>query len=213
MSKAFTRESEPDDLDEEGNGNGLPSLPSGTKNYITPEGHKRLMDEFLWLMNRERPQVTATVSWAAANGDRSENADYIYGKKRLREIDRRIRFLTRRLDMAEIIDPSMPREDESRIFFGATVTYINEKGEEKTVSIVGVNEIDTTRGYISWVSPLARTLLKAREGDVVTLHAPGGTEELEILEVRYQAIPMEPFGMGSGMEKTMANPGENSNPQ
>ncbi len=213
MSKAFTRESEPDDLDEEGNGNGLPSLPSGTKNYITPEGHKRLMDEFLWLMNRERPQVTATVSWAAANGDRSENADYIYGKKRLREIDRRIRFLTRRLDMAEIIDPSMLREDESRIFFGATVTYINEKGEEKTVSIVGVNEIDTTRGYISWVSPLARTLLKAREGDVVTLHAPGGTEELEILEVRYQAIPMEPFGMGSGMEKTMANPGENSNPQ
>ncbi|SDZ97522.1 transcription elongation factor GreB [Nitrosospira multiformis] len=213
MSKAFTRESESDDLDEEGNGNGLPSLPSGSKNYITPEGHKRLMDEFLWLMNRERPQVTATVSWAAANGDRSENADYIYGKKRLREIDRRIRFLTRRLDMAEIIDPSMPREDESRIFFGATVTYINEKGEEKIVSIVGVNEIDTTRGYISWVSPLARTLLKAREGDVVTLHAPGGTEELEILEVRYQAIPMEPFGMGSGMEKTMANPGENSNPQ
>ncbi|ABB75166.1 transcription elongation factor GreB [Nitrosospira multiformis ATCC 25196] len=213
MSKAFTRESESDDLDEEGNGNGLPSLPSGSKNYITPEGHKRLMDEFLWLMNRERPQVTATVSWAAANGDRSENADYIYGKKRLREIDRRIRFLTRRLDMAEIIDPSMPREDESRIFFGATVTYINEKGEEKIVSIVGVNEIDTTRGYISWVSPLARTLLKAREGDVVTLHAPGGTEELEILEVRYQAIPMEPFRMGSGMEKTMANPGENPNPQ
>ncbi|MCC2682353.1 MAG: GreA/GreB family elongation factor [Nitrosospira multiformis] len=213
MSKAFTRESESDDLDEEGNGNALPSLPSGAKNYITPEGHKRLMDEFLWLMNRERPQVTATVSWAAANGDRSENADYIYGKKRLREIDRRIRFLTKRLDMAEIIDPSMPREDETQIFFGATVTYANEKGEEKTVSIVGVNEIDTTRGYISWVSPLARTLIKAREGDVVTLHAPGGTEELEILEVRYQAIPMEPFGMGSGTERTMVNPVENSNPQ
>lgn len=213
MSKAFTRESEPDDLDEEGNGNALPSLPSGAKNYITPEGHKRLMDEFLWLMNRERPQVTATVSWAAANGDRSENADYIYGKKRLREIDRRIRFLTKRLDMAEIIDPSMPREDESRIFFGATVTYVNERGEEKTVSIVGVNEIDTTRGYISWVSPLARTLIKAREGDVVTLHAPGGTEELEILEVRYQAIPMEPFGMGSGTERTMVKPVENPNPQ
>ena len=213
MSKAFTRESEPDDLDEEGNGNALPSLPSGAKNYITPEGHKRLMDEFLWLMNRERPQVTATVSWAAANGDRSENADYIYGKKRLREIDRRIRFLTKRLDMAEIIDPSMPREDESRIFFGATVTYVNEKGEEKTVSIVGVNEIDTTRGYISWVSPLARTLIKAREGDVVTLHAPGGTEELEILEVRYQAIPMEPFGMGSGMGRAMAGSADNFTPQ
>ena len=198
MSKAFTRENEPDDLDEEDNGDALPSLPSGAKNYITPQGHKRLMDEFLWLMNRERPQVTATVSWAAANGDRSENGDYIYGKKRLREIDRRIRFLTRRLDMAEIIDPSMPREDETRVFFGATVTYANQKGEEKTVSIVGVNEIDTTRGYISWVSPLARTLIKAREGDVVTLHAPGGTEELEILEVRYQAIPMEPFGNGEG---------------
>ena len=198
MSKAFTRESEPDDLDEEGNGDALLSLPSGTKNYITPEGHKRLMDEFLWLMNRERPQVTATVSWAAANGDRSENADYIYGKKRLREIDRRIRFLTKRLDIAEIIDPVVPREDEMQVFFGATVTYANEKGEEKTVSIVGVNEIDTTRGYISWVSPLARTLMKAREGDVVILHAPGGTEELEILEVKYQPIPMEPFGNGFG---------------
>ena len=213
MSKAFTRESEPDDLDEEGNGDALPSLPSATKNYITPQGHKRLMDEFLWLMNRERPQVTATVSWAAANGDRSENADYIYGKKRLREIDRRIRFLTRRLDMAEIIDPSMPREDETRIFFGATVTYANEKGEEKTVSIVGVNEIDTTRGYISWISPLARTLIKAREGDVVTLHAPGGTEELEILEVRYQAIPMEPFGMGSETGRAMAGSAADSTPQ
>src|SRR5688500_3237928 len=209
MSKAFIRESEPDDLEEEGNGDVLPSLPSGTKNYITPEGHKRLMDEFLWLMNRERPQVTATVSWAAANGDRSENADYIYGKKRLREIDRRIRFLTKRLDMAEIIDPSMPREDETRIFFGATVTYANEKGEEKTVSIVGVNEIDTTRGYISWVSPLARTLIKAREGDVVTLHAPGGTEELEILEVRYQTIPMDPYRNG----RAIADPDDDSNPQ
>jgi transcription elongation factor GreB len=209
MSKAFTRESEPDDLDEEGNGDALPSLPSGTKNYITPEGHKRLMDEFLWLMNKERPQVTATVSWAAANGDRSENADYIYGKKRLREIDRRIRFLTKRLDMAEIIDPAMPREDETQIFFGATVTYANEKGDEKTVSIVGVNEIDTSRGYISWVSPLARTLIKAREGDVVTLHAPGGTEELEILEVRYQTILMEPFGNG----RAMASPADHSNPQ
>ena len=205
MSKAFTREMERDNDLEEEVANGLPPLPTGSKNYITPEGHKRLMDEFLWLMNKERPQVTATVAWAAANGDRSENADYIYGKKRLREIDRRIRFLTKRLDMAEIIDPAMPREDETQIFFGATVTYANGKGEEKTVSIVGVDEIDTSRGYISWISPLARTLIKAREGDVVTLHAPGGTEELEILEVRYQAIPMEPFGNGVGDDRSTDN--------
>lgn len=196
MSKAFTKETERDNDLEEELANGMLPLPTGSKNYITPEGHKRLMDEFLWLMNKERPQVTATVAWAAANGDRSENADYIYGKKRLREIDRRIRFLTKRLDIAEVIDPAAPREDETQIFFGATVTYANQRGEEKSVSIVGVDEIDTSRGYISWVSPLARTLIKAREGDVVTLHAPGGTEELEILEVRYQRIPLEPFGDG-----------------
>ena len=205
MSKAFTREKERDNDLEEEVANGMPPLPTGSKNYITPEGHKRLMDEFQWLMNKERPQVTATVAWAAANGDRSENADYIYGKKRLREIDRRIRFLTKRLDMAEVIDPAAPREDETRIFFGATVTYANQKGEEKTVSIVGVDEIDTSRGYISWVSPLARALIKAREGDVVTLHAPGGTEELEILEVRYQTIPMEPFGNGVGDDRPTDN--------
>jgi transcription elongation factor GreB len=151
------------------------------------------MDEFLWLMNKERPRVTAAVAWAAANGDRSENADYIYGKKRLREIDRRIRFLTKRLDTAEIVDPTAPREDLERVFFGATVTFVNQKGEEKMVSIVGTDEIDTSRGYISWVSPMARTLLKAREGDVVTLHAPGGIEELEILEVKYQPIAITPF--------------------
>ena len=133
-------------------------------------------------------------AWAAANGDRSENADYIYGKKRLREIDRRIRFLTRRLDIAEVVDPAARRDDEERIFFGATVTFANRKGEEKTISIVGVDEIDTSRGYISWVSPMARALIKAREGDVVTLHAPAGTEDLEILEVKYRMIPMEPFG-------------------
>ena len=192
MNKAFTKETEPiEDLDEEEVVN---PLPAGSRNYITPGGHARLMDEFLWLMNKERPQVTATVSWAAGNGDRSENGDYIYGKKRLREIDRRIRFLTRRLDIAEIVDPAAPREDETRIFFGATVTLVNLKGEEKTVSIVGVDEIDTSRGYISWISPMARALIKAREDDVVTLHAPGGTEELEILEVKYQTIPMESFG-------------------
>lgn len=196
MSKAFTREPESDSsLDDEEADASLSrsSIPPGSKNYITPGGHKRLMDEFLWLMNKERPRVTATVAWAAANGDRSENADYIYGKKRLREIDRRIRFLTRRLDMAEIVDPAAPREDLERIFFGATVTFANRRGEEKTVSIVGTDEIDTSRGYISWISPLACALIKAREGDVVTLHAPGGIEELEILEVKYQVIPVSPF--------------------
>lgn len=207
MSKAFTRETESDnDPGEEKAASSSPPLPTGSKNYITPGGHKRLMDEFLWLMNKERPNVTATVSWAAANGDRSENADYIYGKKRLREIDRRIRFLTKRLDIAEVVDPAAPRENDNQIFFGATVTFANRKGEEKTVSIVGVDEIDTSRGYISWVSPLARALIKAREGDVVTLHAPGGTEELEILEVEYRTIPMEPFGETGGAEVDRANP-------
>jgi transcription elongation factor GreB len=205
MSKAFTREAEPaDDLEEELIDT-LSSLPAGSRNYITPGGHARLLDEFQWLMNKERPHVTATVSWAASNGDRSENADYIYGKKRLREIDRRIRFLTKRLDMAEIVDPAAPRDDETRIFFGATVTFANEKGEEKTVAIVGVDEIDTSKAYISWISPMARALIKAREGDMVTLHAPGGTEELEILEVRYQMIPMEPFGKKDEAEVGAAN--------
>ncbi len=202
MNKAFIKETEPiDDLGEEEVAN---PLPAGSRNYITPGGHARLMDEFLWLMNKERPQVTATVSWAAGNGDRSENGDYIYGKKRLREIDRRIRFLTKRLDMAEVVDPAVPREDEKRIFFGATVTFAHQTGEEKTVSIVGVDEIDTTKGYISWISPMARALIKAREGDVVTLHAPGGTEELEVLDVKYQTIPMELFGqpVDAGNEQT-----------
>ena len=205
MSKAFTKETEPaDDLEEEVIVTPS-SLPAGSRNYITPCGHARLMDEFQWLMNKERPHVTATVSWAASNGDRSENADYIYGKKRLREIDRRIRFLTKRLDMAEIVDPAAPRDDETRIFFGATVTFANEKGDEKTVAIVGVDEIDTSKAYISWISPMARALIKAREGDVVTLHAPGGTEELEILEVRYQTIPMEPFGKADEAEVVAAD--------
>jgi transcription elongation factor GreB len=193
MSKAFTREEDQVPDERETNDPALLALPAGSRNYITPRGHARLMDEFLWLMNKERPRVTATVSWAASNGDRSENADYIYGKKRLREIDRRIRFLTKRLDIAEVIDPAASREDSERIFFGATVTVANQKGEERRVSIVGVDEIDTTKGYISWISPMARTLIKAREGDVVMLHAPGGVEELEILEVRYEAIDMEPF--------------------
>lgn len=191
MNKAFIKETEGIDDPEEDTGVDL--LPSSSKNYITPGGYTRLMDEFLWLMNKERPQMTATVSWAAGNGDRSENGDYIYGKKRLREIDRRIRFLTKRLDMAEVVNPATLREDETQIFFGATVTYSNLAGEEKTVSIVGVDEVDTTRGYISWISPMARALIKAEEGDTVTLRAPGGVEELEVLAVKYQLIPMDPF--------------------
>jgi transcription elongation factor GreB len=218
MSKAFVKESDWDDdpdMEESGSAASSLPLPSGSRNYITPVGHERLMDEFLWLMNKERPRVTATVSWAAGNGDRSENGDYIYGKKRLREIDRRIRFLTRRLDMAEIIDPAAPREDESRVFFGATVRFANQSGEEKTVSIVGVDEIDTARGYISWVSPVARALIKAREGDVVTLHAPAGVEELEIMEVKYQPVPMTPFAPSdsqSGESQSRMAPGEPTAP-
>jgi transcription elongation factor GreB len=190
MNKAFTREAE---QDEELESEGASPLPAGSKNYITPGGHGRLMAEFLWLMDKERPQVTAIVSWAAGNGDRSENGDYIYGKKRLREIDKRIHFLTKRMEIAEVVDPATPRDDETQIFFGATVTFASQKGGKKTVSIVGVDEIDTGRGYISWISPMARALIKAREGDTVTLRAPGGAEELEILEVKYQAIPVAPF--------------------
>ena len=190
MSKAFTREV---DQDEALEGEGASPLPAGSKNYITPGGHARLMEEFLWLMDKERPQVTSIVSWAAGTGDRSENGDYLYGKKRLREIDKRIRFLTKRMEIAEVVDPATPRDDEKQIFFGATVTFANKKREEKTVSIVGVDEIDTSRGYISWISPMARALIKAWEGDTVTLRAPGGVEELGILEVKYQAIPVEAF--------------------
>ncbi len=191
MSKAFTRETEQDpDDDLEA---GAPPIPAGAKNYITPRGQRRLLDELKWLLDSERPEVTATVSWAAKNGDRSENGDYLYGKKRLREIDRRIRFLNKRLDAAEVVDPRQPREDASHIFFGATVTVLHADGREQTVSIVGVDEIDTARGYISWISPLARCLIKAREGDTVQLHAPGGNEPLEIIEVRYEDIAMPAF--------------------
>jgi transcription elongation factor GreB len=193
MSKAFTKETDNDDDDDlEG---GLPPLPAGAKNYITPGGHRRLKEELTYLLNKERPVVTSAVSWAAKNGDRSENADYQYGKKRLREIDRRIRFLTKRLDNAEIVDPAAPREDEvaERVFFGATVTYANEAGDEKTITIVGVDELDLSRGHITWISPLARTLMKARVGDTVVLRAPGGEEDLEIVEVRYEGIEVESF--------------------
>lgn len=163
------------------------------KNYITPGGHARLTDEFLWLMNKERPEITAIVSWAAGNGDRSENGDYIYGKKRLREIDRRIHYLTKRLDIAEIIDPTIPREDETQIFFGATVTFSDSNGQTETISIVGVDEINTTKGSISWVSPMAKALIKSRQGDIVSLLTPAGVKEIEILTVQYREISSELF--------------------
>ena len=187
MSKAFTREEEAD-LDDEVDE--ASPLPAGSRNYMTPAGFARLKTELARLVDKERPEVVATVAWAAGNGDRSENGDYIYGKKRLREIDRRIRFLIRRLDNAEVVDPLTRRESDNadQVFFGATVTVSNSRGEARTVSIVGVDEIDTARGYISWVSPMARALIKAREGDTVTLKTPGGVEQLDILDVRYEAI-------------------------
>lgn len=182
MSKAFTKESEADDdLD------GTPKLPQGVKNYITPAGHQRLKEEFDQLWKVERPELVKTITWAASNGDRSENGDYIYGKRRLREIDRRLRFLSKRLDNAEVIDPAQ-RGDCDQVFFGATVTICDTEGEERTYSIVGMDEADPVRGRISWISPLARALLKARAGDVVSLHTPGGVEELEVVEVRYEAL-------------------------
>jgi len=187
MNKAFTREAEDadDDVPEV-----APSLPAGTRNYMTPGGFARLKAELDDLLGTQRPELVATIAWAAGNGDRSENGDYIYGKKRLREVDRRIRFLIKRLDLAEVVDPTARAgaEDDDRVFFGATVDIVNARGGARTVSIVGIDEIDTARGYISWVSPMARALTKAREGDVVTLHTPGGTEELEIGSVRYVAL-------------------------
>jgi transcription elongation factor GreB len=174
------------------------------KNYITPAGLQRLKDEHRFLLSRERPAVTQVVAWAAGNGDRSENADYQYGKRRLRQIDRRIRFLTKRIDAAEVVDPEKPRSGKAatHVFFGATVRYANAAGAERVVSVVGVDEVDLDRNYISWVSPLGRALMKSGQGDSVVLHAPGGTERLEILEVRYERIPIEPFTEPPGAEAT-----------
>jgi transcription elongation factor GreB len=183
MSKAFTKES---DSDEDEGIEPSPPVPPGTKNYITPAGHLRMKSELKQLVETERPEVVRTVSWAASNGDRSENGDYLYGKKRLREIDRRIRYLIKRLEIAEVVDP---RDlDHERAFFGATVTYADAGGEQRTVSIVGIDEVDPSRGRVSWISPVARALLKAREGDVVQLRTPKGTEELEVLEIRYEGL-------------------------
>jgi transcription elongation factor GreB len=172
------------------------------KNYITPGGLQRLKDEHRFLLTRERLAVTRVVAWAASNGDRSENADYQYNKRRLRQIDRRIRFLTKRIDAAEVVDPETPRAARAatRVFFGATVRYANAAGQERTVSIVGTDEVDLERNHISWVSPLARTLMRAGPGDRVVLHAPGGTDTLLILDVRYERIAVEPFREPSGAE-------------
>ena len=191
MSKAFTREDDAPEDDFDGEEDANP-IPPGSKNYLTPHGWRHMRDELEWLVKAERPAVTSVVSWAAKLGDRSENADYQYGKKRLREIDRRIRYLTKRLEAGEVVDPAT-REDTDQVFFGATVTYANAKGEEKTIRIVGIDEADPSRHYVSWVSPIARAFIKCREGDAVTLRTPGGVEELQILEVRYEEIPMAPF--------------------
>ena len=184
MSKAFTKEN-PDAPDDDED-IVLPALPAGTKNYMTPGGHGRLKAELEHLITVDRPEVTRVVSWAASNGDRSENGDYLYGKKRLREIDRRMRYLVQRLDAAEVIDPTT--RDTDQVFFGATVSVVNQRSEEKTISIVGLDEVDPQRGYVSWVSPIARALTKGREGETVMLPTPAGIEELEILAVVYKAL-------------------------
>ena len=178
MSKAFVKE-----VDDEDDALELPQI-ADVRNYITPNGYSRLRQELVQLLNVERPEVVRTVSWAASNGDRSENGDYIYGKKRLREIDRRIRFLTRRLDVAEVVDSTV-REATDQIFFGATVRYATKDGTENSVTIVGIDEVDPAQGYVSWISPIAGALLKAYAGDTVTLRTPAGTETLEILDVNY----------------------------
>lgn len=184
MNKAFVKESDQDD-DEEAAALAL-AIPAGAKNYITPAGYQRIKDELLQLIDVDRPEVVRIVHWAASNGDRSENGDYIYGKRRLREIDRRIRFLTKRMDLAAIVDPSAHHGGD-QVFFGATVTYRNQAGQTHTITIVGIDELDPLNGKISWVSPVARAITKAREGDLVTLTTPHGAEELELLEVSYPA--------------------------
>jgi len=183
MSKAFTREHDGADDDDDIS---LPPLPKGSKNYITPQGYAVLRDELLELIDNERPRIVDIVHWAASNGDRSENGDYLYGKKRLREIDRRIRFLTKRLEIAEVTDPSV-HHGRDQVFFGATVTYVDEADVERTVTIMGIDEADSLKGQVTWVSPIARALLKAREGDVVKLVTPVGVQDVEVVEVRYPA--------------------------
>lgn len=188
MSKAFTRESDSAGDDDEDD-IAPPALPAGSKNYLTPAGYARLRAELLSLLDDERPKIVEIVSWAAKNGDRSENGDYLYGKKRLREIDRRIRFLSKRLDIAEVADPAL-HFGSDQVFFGATVTYANSRGEERSITIKGVDEADNLAGEVSWIAPIARALLKARVGDEIRLQTPGGSETLEVLAVTYP----EPMG-------------------
>jgi transcription elongation factor GreB len=182
MSKAFTKETEAEDE--------LPDepdlLPAGVKNYVTPRGLQRLQDELRQLARVERPKLVETVSWAAGNGDRSENGDYIYGKRRLREIDRRIRFLTKRIEAAEVVSPER-QKNRDQVFFGATVTYASARGEEHTITIVGIDEADLAEHRVSWISPIARALLKAREGDVVELRTPAGADTIEVIAIRYES--------------------------
>jgi transcription elongation factor GreB len=190
MRKGFTRKPQADDPATRG------------KNYITPSGLQRLKEEHRFLLTRERPAVTKVVAWAASNGDRSENADYQYGKRRLRQIDGRLRFLTKRIEAAEVVDPESPRAGQAatRAFFGATVRFAHATGTERVVSIVGTDEVDLNRNHISWVSPLGRALLKSAAGDRVALEAPAGREYLMVLEVRYERIPVEPFREPPGAE-------------
>ncbi|HKR26445.1 MAG TPA: transcription elongation factor GreB [Acidobacteriaceae bacterium] len=192
MRKGFTRKPQDDG-------------PAVGKNYITPAGLQRLIDERRFLLTKDRPAVVEVVAWAAGNGDRSENADYQYGKRRLRQIDSRIRFLTKRIEAAEVIDPEAPRARQAatRAFFGATVCYADASGEEREVSIVGVDEVDLSRNHISWVSPLGRALLKSAAGDTVVLQAPRGTEHLTLLDVRYERIAVEPFREPAGSEEAV----------
>jgi transcription elongation factor GreB len=182
MNKAFTRET--DAVDDDDDDVTPPALPQGARNYLTPAGYARLREELMSLLDVERPKVVEVVSWAAKNGDRSENGDYLYGKKRLREIDRRIRFLTKRLDIAEVVDPSV-HHGRDQVFFGATVTYANGHGDERTITIKGIDEADSSHGEVSWIAPISRALLKAKVGDEVSLVTPGGVERIEVLEVRY----------------------------
>ena len=183
MNKAFVKESSGEDDDDE-LGQGLPPIPAGAKNYITPQGYQRIREELFSLIDVERPEVVKIVHWAASNGDRSENGDYIYGKRRLREIDRRIRFLTKRMDLAEVVDPAI-HHGSDQVFFGATVTYEDEQGNAKTITILGIDEADSLNGQVSWVSPVARALLKSSVGDVVRLQTPAGMQDIEVMQVAY----------------------------
>jgi transcription elongation factor GreB len=181
MSKAFVKETddEPDLPDD------APELPAGVKNYMTPEGHRHMQEELRRLLREDRPKTVEVVAWAAGNGDRSENGDYLYGKKRLREIDRRVRFLSKRLETAAVVDPEALK-NRDQVFFGATVTYANEAGAERTITIVGIDEADLEQGRVSWISPIARALLKGQVGDIVDLRTPAGIERIEVVEIRYR---------------------------